>query len=89
MNINEQELADAVNTVLEDGKVLDVDYDDLINAAFHDARMLDILKELHGATTTTQLFIAKGSYCNLLREKAEFLLTEAYRTKQEHEAGLM
>lgn len=86
--INEQELADAVNTVLEDGKVLDVGYDDLITAAFYDARMIDILRDFHGATSTTQLFIVKGSYCNLLREKAEFLLREAYRAKQEHEAGL-
>ena len=81
------ELHEAIDAVMEGGQALGVDYDDALEYAMQDARFIDICHELHGANSTAQLMIAKGSYCNLLREKVEFLLKEAERTKQEVNAG--
>lgn len=70
-------LRDAVDTVMEGGEALGVDYDDALEYAFKDARFIDICHEFHGATSLTQMMIVKGQYCNLLREKIEFLLKQA------------
>lgn len=75
--IEQECLRDAVNDVLEGGSRLGVDYDDALEYAFKDARFIDICHEFHGATSLTQMMIVKGQYCNLLREKAEFLLKQA------------
>lgn len=79
--INEQELAEAVEVVMEGGSSLGVDYDDAVEYAIQDARFIELMHQLHGATSSTQLFIVKGDYCNLLREKIAFLLTQAREQK--------
>ena len=73
----QEQLAESVEVVMECGSSLGVDYDDAVAYMMLDARFIELMHQLHGATSSTQLFIVKGDYCNLLREKIAFLLTQA------------
>lgn len=76
------ELQDAIFDIMEgDCSHLGVNYDTALEYAMKDARFIELCHELHGATSTTELFQVKGDYCNLMREKIGFLLEKAEEEK--------
>ncbi len=83
------DLPEAIDTIMEGGSSLGIDYDDALEYAMQDALFVDLMHELHGAVSSTQLFIVKGKYCNLLRSKVEFLLVQAEKANTEIDAGLV
>lgn len=83
------QLNEAIDTVFEGGQALGIDYDDALEYAMQDARFIDIMHEFHGATSITLMMAVKGKYCNLLREKIEFLLKQQKQADVEIEAGMV
>lgn len=85
MQINEQELAEAIETISEGGQALGVSCEDVYRRMMcNEKLMLDTMKAIHGkdGREFDRFFDSFTNY-------AELLLTEALRAKQEVENGLL
>lgn len=82
MQINEQELADAVERLRDGEQVLGVTCDDVYAQMATDRELLQAAFE-HYHNTAKDV-----SFEGVFSQDAESILHEAYRTKLEHEAGL-
>lgn len=83
MQINEQELAEAVDRLREGDDVLGVTHDHVLSGLAKRESFVEILlDELFCVSEAQEYFERK------FNEAASELLREAYRTKLEHEAGL-
>lgn len=80
--INEQELAEAVERLREGETVLGVGCDDVYMQMATDIGLLQYVFE-HFHNTAKD-----ASFESMFSQDAESLLSESYRTKLEHEAGL-
>lgn len=86
MQINEQELAEAVDRLREgDDNGLLVKYCDVIDAMATDKKQMEIIVEM---LLDDSITIANDVNNDLFTGTARALLREAYRTKLEQEAGL-
>lgn len=85
MQINEQELAQAVERLREGEAVLEVGYINVLDAIYSDVELSLRILHLLGEE---DLEGAKGTFEYEFNAIARGLLREAYRTKLEHGAGL-
>ena len=84
MQINEQELAQAVDRLREGETVMGLSYDKVMESAMHnDSFVYEILDDLLNGN----LQMAKDEIDSLFDRNAESMLRELYRTKLEHGAG--
>lgn len=83
MQINEQELADAIERLREGETVLSVSDSDVFSVIMANGCAAQILIKLYENNSDTQVYFEEK-----FNEVASDLLREVYRTKLEHEAGL-
>jgi len=85
MNINEQELAEAIEAVNEGGSALGVSFGDVMERVMTDKEFMHELLDM----VYEGSFYAHQKLCDAFDVSAAIMLKEALRTHLEQKAGLM